>query len=61
MTIILTPEMEQILNEIKPYLVQKKGKMVFKEGTPERIFELKKKLGELWDEEERKDRELGLW
>lgn len=58
MTIALTPEMKQIFSKIKPYLVCENGEIVFKKNTPEKIIECKKKLAELWEEEERKTIEL---
>ena len=58
MTIALTPEMKRIWNEIRPYLEWENGEMIFKEGTPEKIIEYKKKLAELWEEEECKTIEL---
>lgn len=58
MTIVLTPEMKRIFSKIKPCLVCENGEIVFKKNTPEKIIEYKKKLAELWEEEERKTIEL---
>lgn len=61
MTIAYTPEMRELSDKIRPWLVtndKKHPRPYFKEGTPQEIIELDKRFTELWKEEERKTIEL---
>ena len=45
--IIVPPEIKEMLDQIRPY---RKNALCFKEGTPDYILELDKKVQEFYDE-----------